>query len=532
MSIELGVVVMSDTRVSVVVGGAGLAGLAAATFLGRHGVRALLVERHEDMSNQPKARGQFPPTMEALRVAGLAEEFSAATEEGGMSIYIAASVCGPVFTEILSINPPDFSELSPRGWADVSQERAERILARRARELGAELRFNTKVESVGPDCDGVTVTLEDQRTIRADYLVAADGHRSPIRAALGIGTHGRGMLGESAGTLFDADLSSVITTRTALYNLRNPDLPGGGGAVVTTDTPGRYVLNTGLDDGKLPTPQRWVELIRIATGMPDLRPRLVPSADRIFEVSHRIVDRFSDGRVFLVGDAGKVMPPTGGSGGNVAILDSYQLAWKLAMVVNGEAGPGLLASHDPERRPYADAIAGQQYAAYVERHAPGRRDGTEDTPMEPATLFFGYRNLSGAVALEPDDDGAQWENPARPTGRPGSRAPHVRLARDGAELSTTDLFGLGFTLLAGASGQEWLAAGDKVAGRLGVRLAGYVIDDDMDIDDTFGARYGIGRTGVVLVRPDGVIAWRAKGSGGVEELESALRGVLDRRRLD
>lgn len=529
---------MSDTRVSILVVGAGLAGLAAATFLGLHGVRTLLVERHRDLSNQPKARGQFPSTMEALRVAGLADEFRAATDDGGLAIYIAASVSGPIFTEILGMAPPDLSDLSTGGWADVSQERAERILARRARELGAELRFGTRVESLHQDDDEVTVTLRDLdtdeiSTVQADYLVAADGHASPIRTALGIGTHGRGRIGESAGTLFEADLSSVITARTALYNLQNPDLPGGGGAVVTTDVPGRYVLNTGLDNGALPTPQRWVELIRIATGLPDLQPRLVPSADRIFEVSHRIVDRFSDGRVFFVGDAGKVMPPTGGSGGNVAILDSYHLAWKLAMVVRGEAGAGLLASHDPERRLYADAIAGQQYAAYVDRHAPQRRDGTEDAPMEPvSTVFFGYRSLSNAVALEPDDDGAQWENPERPTGRPGSRAPHVRLRRGGAELSTTDLFGIGFTLLAGAAGQNWLAAGDKVAEELGIPLTGYIIDEDVDIDGVFGARYDIGAAGAALVRPDGVIAWRAKASGEVGELDRALRHVLDRPRLD
>jgi 2-polyprenyl-6-methoxyphenol hydroxylase-like FAD-dependent oxidoreductase len=529
---------MTDTRVSVLVVGAGLAGLAAATYLGLHGVRALLVERHQDLSNQPKARGQFPSTMEALGVAGLADEFRAATDPGGLSIYIAASVSGPVFTEIIGVDLPDVSRLSTGGWADVSQERAERILARRARELGAELRFGTTVESLSQDDTEVTVMLRDLATgelstVRADYLVAADGHVSPIRTALGIGTHGRGALGESAGTLFDADLSSVITTRTALYNLQNPDLPGGGGAVVTTDLPGRYVLNTGLENGALPSPERWIELIRIATGMPGLAPRLVPSADRIFQVSHRIADRFSDGRVFLVGDAGKVMPPTGWAGGNVAILDSFHLAWKLAMVVRGEAGPGLLASHDPERRPYADAIAGQQYAAYVVRHAPQRRDGTEDAPLAPvSTVFFGYRNLSGAVALEPDDDGAQWENPEQPTGRPGSRAPHVRLRRDGATLSTTDKFGLGFTLLADAEGQDWLAVLEKVTARLGIRCSGYVIDEEADIDGAFGARYGIGTAGATLVRPDGVIAWRATGSGDVDQLESALRTILDRPRLD
>ena len=182
---------MTDTRVSVLVVGAGLAGLAAATYLGLHGVRTLLVERHRDLSNQPKARGQFPSTMEALGVAGLADEFRAATDPGGLSIYIAASVSGPVFTEIIGMDLPDVSQLSTGGWADVSQERAERILARRARELGAELRSAPR-RIAEPGRRRVTVVLRDLATgelstVLADYVVAADGHVSPIRTALGIG---------------------------------------------------------------------------------------------------------------------------------------------------------------------------------------------------------------------------------------------------------------------------------------------------------------------------------------------------------
>ncbi|HEX3780925.1 MAG TPA: FAD-dependent monooxygenase [Pseudonocardiaceae bacterium] len=289
-------------------------------------------------------------------MAGLETEFLAETAPGGFPIRIAASVSGPIYRELLGSEQPDLSRLSPAGWADVSQERAERILARRAVELGAELRFGTELVSFEQDADGVTAVLRDLSTgatssVRAEYLVAADGHHGPIRSALGIGGHGRGALGTAASALFEAELGESIGTRGALYYLQNPQLPGNGGALVTTDAPGRYVLNTGLEDGVSPTTARWVELIRIATGVADLRPTLLNSNDRVFATEHRIADEFSSGRVHLIGDAARVMPPTGGLGGNTAILDGYHLAWKLAMVVRGEAGPGLLASHDPERRP-------------------------------------------------------------------------------------------------------------------------------------------------------------------------------------
>ena len=97
------------------------------------------------------------------------------------------------------------------------------------------------------------------------------------------------------------------------------------------------------------------------------------------------------------------MPPTGGFGGNTAILDGYYLAWKLAMVVKGEAGQALLDSHDVERRPYADILVEQQYTAFVRRMRPDlAADDTLAAPLDPvSTLFFGYRHLSEAVVQDP-----------------------------------------------------------------------------------------------------------------------------------
>jgi putative polyketide hydroxylase len=211
--------------------------------------------------------------------------------------------------------------------------------------------------------------------------------------------------------------------------------------------------------------------------------------------------------VHLIGDAARVMPPTGAFGGNSAIMDGFHLAWKLAMVLNGEAGPGLLDSHDPERRPFSELIAEQQYAEFVRRMRPDLADGTIAAPLEPVSmLFFGYRNLSDAVVLEADDPRELLENPEKPTGRPGSRAPHVPLATG----STVELFGRGFVVLTGCEDRL------KEAAELG--LTAHVVDEHVT------GTYGITPLGAVLVRPDFVIAWRARGAEG--DLKGALAQVL------
>jgi 2-polyprenyl-6-methoxyphenol hydroxylase-like FAD-dependent oxidoreductase len=223
-------------QMSVLVVGGGLSGLSTAMFMALHGAPPLLVEKHPTTSVHPKARGQFPHVMEALRVAGVAERvIEASSKDEQFRIVQAVSLNGPVVREILT-KSPDFSHLSPAPWADVSQERMEPILADRARELGADLRFGTELVSWRQHGKGVTATLKNletgqEETVEVDYLVAADGHRSPIRQALGIELVGRGVLGEGTGALFEADLQGH---QQFLVHLLNPELPGGAGVLVST----------------------------------------------------------------------------------------------------------------------------------------------------------------------------------------------------------------------------------------------------------------------------------------------------------
>jgi hypothetical protein len=141
------------TETPVLIVGGGLAGLSSAMFLARQGVRPMLAERHPATSIHPRARGQNPVVMEALRSAGAADAIMAAGPAGrhAMHIVIAESLTGQVFREIIGGEAPDFTEFSPAPFGMASQERAEPILAARARALGADLRFSTVVEEISPD---------------------------------------------------------------------------------------------------------------------------------------------------------------------------------------------------------------------------------------------------------------------------------------------------------------------------------------------------------------------------------------------
>ncbi|MEV0089743.1 FAD-dependent monooxygenase [Saccharopolyspora sp. NPDC050642] len=517
-------------RTPVLIVGAGLSGLSTAVFLGLHGTPSLVAERHPGTSTHPKARGQQNHVMEALRLVGLESAMlDASPKSQGFLLRIAQSASGPVFREILHDTFLSLDHLTPAGSADASQASAERILAERARELGAEVRFSTRLDSFEQDENGVRAVLSDAtgtREVHADYLVAADGHRSPIRERLGIGTHGRGALGHSIHWLVRADLSAVVGDRLVMYYLQNPELSGGNGVVVSTDHPDQFVVGVGYDPAHEEpadfTEERSLAQIRLATGVPELDAEILATDSTV--TTMQVADRFSAGRVHLVGDAAHTMPPHGGMGGNTAVMDGFYLAWKLAAVLRGEAGPGLLDSHDAERRPVGELIAENQFRNAIVRNRPDLAREDDAPPIEdPAVLLFGYRH-NGAVVREPGDEGELLENATSPTGRPGSRAPHVRLSTPDGEVSTIDLFGRGFVLLTGS--EAWAGAAEEVATALGVRLEPQLIGGEVTGDWT--GPYGVGADGAVLVRPDRFIAWRSRGPGTAADLEKALRTILDR----
>ncbi|MEV0680668.1 aklavinone 12-hydroxylase RdmE [Actinosynnema sp. NPDC050436] len=510
-----------DKKVQVLVVGAGLGGLTATLFLAREGIEVLGVAKHTSTSPHPRATGQTNRTMEIYRRGGVADEVLRGSEgmSSGIVIKVAESLRGRVFHTIVHEDDEIDAGLSPEPFGMSSQDQVEPVLLAKAREHGAEVRFGTELTSFTQDGDGVTAHLLDRASgeayaVRADYLVAADGHRSPVREALGIPRRGRGPLSHHVGVVFDADLSEHLAAdKGTLFYLRNPAFTG---AFVGTNTARRNVFTVEYapDRGESPAdfpPERCVELLRTATDVPDLDPEIVAVA--AWEMAAWLADSFRAGRVFLVGDAAKVTPPTGGLGGNTAVGDGYDIAWKLAAVLKGEAGPGLLDSYEAERRPYARRVVDASFHNYVQRLAPHLAGPDVPEAVDPLSLVLGVRCTSGAVVDDgtprgPDDE---LEDPTEPSGRPGFRAPHVPVRHDGATTSTISLF-TGWTLVT-LDPAAWEGAPVRVPALT-------------DPTGGLASRYGIGERGASLVRPDGVVAWRTAELPA--DPAGTVKAVLDR----
>jgi len=243
-------------------------------------------------------------------------------------------------------------------------------------------------------------------------------------------------------------------------------------------------------------------------------------------------ERFRHGRIFLAGDAAHVMPPSGGFGGNTGVQDAHNLAWKLAMVLKGDAGPELLSTYDPERRPAAAFTVEQAYSRYVARSAPYLRSDDMQAIQNDLNIELGYCYHSAAVIPDQDEKSVPHDNPRETKARPGTRAPHLSLEQNGQQISTLDLFGRNFALLAGPEGRAWCEAARAAAKQLKLDLDVHQIGAAGLVDPSghFAVGFGITLTGAVLVRPDGFVGWRAKDSTGASAatLASVLASILCR----
>ncbi|TMR13108.1 FAD-binding protein [Nonomuraea turkmeniaca] len=531
---------MEQERVPVLVVGGGYAGLSAALLLAWRDVPVMLVERHPSTSIQPKAFGVGPRAVELLRpVPGIEEALSDIWTGIGenMRIAIAKSLADPDPHMIMSDEREELAFLAgitPAKTVGAPQAEIERLLRHRAEELGADLRFSTELRSLEQDADGVTAlirTAGEDRLVRADYVVAADGYRSPLRRLLGVPASGKGELGQMCSIMFDADLSGLVRDReVTLWYLRNDVFTG---VIVTGTGVGAHVLGVNLAEGEgeadFPD-ERCAELVRVAADRPDLDVRVLDKTT--FAMAHVLADTYQAGRVFFAGDAAHTMPPTGGQGGSTALQDGCDIAWRLWLVLTGQAGPGFLDTYDAERRPIGTLTADAQLANLGVRMPPAARVGYPEPLEDPIGALIGYRYHSTAILDEPGDDGSILEDPRVPNGRPGSRAPHVVLDWEGQRISTIDLFGSGFVLLADKEGgQAWMDAGRLIKERLGVQLTRLLIGEELvDAEGCWRDRYGVSGGGAVLVRPDGYVAWRSPDADPdpPATLERALRRVLSR----
>ncbi|MGW1728384.1 FAD-dependent oxidoreductase [Streptomyces sp. NPDC002306] len=544
-----------DHHVPVLVVGGSLVGLSASLFLGRLGVPHLVVEKHASTSRHPRGRGNNVRTMELFRVAGAEQPIreAASTLADNHGILQAPSLTGGegewLFKEI---DPGGgLARFSPSGWCLCSQNDLEPVLLKCARDLGGDIRFSTEMLSVEQDAEGVTAIVKNRdtgehTTVRAEYLIAADGPRSPVREGLGIGQTGPGDLFHNVSVTFDSlKLADAVGDRRFICcYLTDPEADG---ALLPVDNVEKWVFHAPwhpergetLEDF---TEERCVAHIRRAVGVPDLDVKITGKAP--WHAAQRVAERYAQGRIFLAGDSAHEMSPTGAFGSNTGIQDAHNLAWKLAAVLNGWAGPGLLESYESERQPVAQATSARAAARSVEHSHPGYAPaagaagagagaggGRGGGGLQGGVLkvALGYRYPRGAVV------GTDAEGPVVPeqlamTGEPGSRAPHMWLLRSGVRTSTLDLYESSLVLLSGADDIAWHTAAIRVAERLAVRLESYRIGKGPHADlapqdgTDWSEVHGTTARGAVLVRPDGYVAWRSQGM--VADPETTLYDLL------
>jgi putative polyketide hydroxylase len=514
-------------EVPVLIVGGGPVGLTASILLSQEGVRSLLVERHPGTAVHPKARGINGRTMEmyrqhgveaAIRKAGLAPEHT------GLIVWTRTLSGEEIERRIPWRAGPQSAAVSPVRNCLCAQDDLEPVLRAFAEQQEpAALRFSTEVIACEQDADGVTATLVDrvsgtQTRLRASYVIAADGAQSALRRQLGVRMLGHENVYESVNILLNADLRPWTTQRpAALYFVENPKLRATFLTINGFDRWGFLVNNLsayGYKPGDF-TPERSAELVRIAVGVDDLDVKILGIAP--WTASAHVAEQYRHGRIFLAGDAAHEMPPTGGFGMNTGVQDVHNLAWKLAAVLHGVAGPALLDTYHDERQPFGRIITEQALNNSISmgrlEPAPGTVIARPEFLNEQG-MIFGATYTSAAVV----SDGTALpvlKNPVTdyvPSARPGGRAPHVWLARDGMRISTIDLFGDGFVLLTGIGGKAWSEAARRLAAQMRLNLTTLTVGDGElgDPEGQWADTYGVDETGAVLVRPDGYVGWRSR----------------------
>ncbi|MCH1867283.1 FAD-dependent monooxygenase [Nocardioides sp. CFH 31398] len=574
----------------VLVIGSGPAGASAALFLATYGVDVLVITKYRWTANTPRAHITNQRTVEIMRDLGIEDEVLAeATPHDLMGDTVfCSSLAGEEIGRIRTwgTHPEreaDYRLASPSMNCDLPQTIFEPILVGHAASRGARVRFDTEYLSLTQDDDGVTVRVRDRLSghsydIRAKYVVAADGGRSKVVADLGLPMAGEMDVAGSMNIVFHADLSAYVAHRpSVLYWVLQPGATIGGiglGLIRMVRPWNEWLITWGYDIDEPPpdlTDEMATEIVHNLVG-DDTVPVTIRSLS-LWGNNKMYAERYREGRVFAVGDAVHRHPPSNGLGSNTSIGDSYNLAWKLAHVLRGEAGPGLLDSFDAERAPVGEQIvlrankSIEEFGALLEAlEVTGTDDveamqagiaGRADDSVEGAEkrrairkalelkdyefnahgVELGQRYASSAVVADGTEEPPYTRDPElyyHPTTWPGARLPHCWLGRDGVRVSTHDVAGHGrFTLLTGITGRAWSDAAARVAERLGVDVRAVVVGPGADVTDLYedwSRLREVDEDGCVLVRPDNHVAWRSREltDDPAATLEDVLRQLLDR----
>jgi putative polyketide hydroxylase len=541
----------SETPVLIV--GGGPSGLAASLTLTHLGVPSLLVNRYPGTLEHPKAVGLMQRTAELLRLWGAEDELRrrGVPREFCERMVWTTTLAGQELGRTETVEPDDTAPepQSPTTGFRCPQNITESVLRDRAESHDiADLRYGFEMTGFEQGDDGVTATVVARdggqtSTVRAQYLIAADGNDSTVRDACGIGRAGDSDMGHFVNIFHRAPLGPLVRDRPAWgYAVMTANLSG---AVVTINGDDVWLLHVNLAPGETVedfTEARCVHAIRDAAGVDDLDVEIISIKSWI--MGAELSTAFRDRRVLLTGDAAHRTTPDGGVGMNTGLHSAHNLAWKVGAVVSGWAGPDLLDTYETERRAVAETNVG-----YSAKRGSGTikmieavRAGDLDTVRAGIAarpgggrqgMDLGFRYEAGAVASDGSTPPAV-DNPVADyvqNACPGSRAPHLWVQRGGERVSTLDAFGGGFVLLTGSDGAAWRASAKQAAAPRQIPIEVLSVAEAGDLQapaGRFEELYGVEPDGAVLVRPDGFVGWRAQraGKAPTEDLERALATIL------
>lgn len=580
---------MRQIRVPVFVAGAGPAGLTTAALLAKYGVEVLAITRWPGTMHSPRAHITNQRTIEVFRDLGIEEHVKALAvpcELMSNNVW-ATSFAGVELARLQTWGTgekrkADYELASPSKMCNAPQHLLEPVILTAAREYGAHVLFNTELVSMRQTEDAVYSRVVDVNTreefeIVSDYAVGADGAQSVVVKSIGFEHDGEMGLGCAVNCWLEVDLTRYCAHRPGvLYWMAQPgsDYWVGSGTWICVRPWNEWVLLF-MYDPKEGEPDLSDEGViaraRATIGDPDI-PIKVKSVSK-WTINKMHARSMIKGRVVIAGDAAHRHPPANGLGTNTSIQDAFNVAWKLALIVKGQAAPSLLQSYSDERQPVAEQVVNRAMKSVIDMQpipqALGFRQGqsvdegwasldhlfadSEDGRAKRKALSaaielqnyqfnchgveLGQRYTSSAVVR----DGAAFPEPTRdpelyyqPTTTPGAYLPHAWVQRNGELISTLDLAGHGaFTLLTGIGGDRWLAAADTISREFGIPLRALRIGHGGEAEDVYGRwteQREIEDHGCVLVRPDRFVAYRAEKlhADPVAELRRVFTAILGR----
>ncbi|MEP0070964.1 FAD-dependent monooxygenase [Pyruvatibacter sp.] len=570
---------MKTVETHVLIVGAGPAGLTAATLLARSGVDALTLTKY-GTANAPRAHITNQRAVEVFRDLGVEEEAQANALPHvlmGKQVY-ATTFAGRELSRMMTWGTGDdrigdYRAASPSEMCNIAQNTLEPILLRRAQELGADIRQDHEVRSIKDMGDYVEAHVvprdgSPEFKVKARYALGCDGSRTVVGTDGGFEFEGVMGLRDAVTVWIDADLSRYTAHRS--------------GALFVTLTPGSRDT-MGVWTCVKPWTE-WSTILLRAEGDPhDLDEETIRESIRAsigddsiefsirkvssWQFNHMVASDYQRGRLFIAGDAAHRHPPANGLGSNTSIQDSYNLAWKLALVVKGHASEDLLRTYTVERQPVGRRIIDRAIQSVLEMvewvnifdfspqtswdEANEKIDaifGPNGSP-ERQKIFdalkvqngqFNAHGVELGQSYESDavvGDGSSVKAPERdadqfhvPTTVPGNPVPHAWLTVGDKDTSTLDLCKYDqFTIIVGADGGKWMDAVESVASELGVRMEAVQVSLGLPVNDVYGdwiKRREVDDDGCVLVRPDRIVAWRSMAMSS--DPKAALRDVMSK----